>query len=114
MFSATIKQRRHELGLSLKEASKRTGIQPSRLHDLETGVNSTTGKSTGPTRENIERLAKGYKLSTEYLLDLAGRPNIEARTAEERRLLSHFQALSPGHRSAVLALVDGLYRMDSH
>lgn len=111
-FSDVIRARRAELLLSLKEASKRTGIQPSRLHDLEQGRSSTTGKPTSPTRDNIKRLAKGYQLSEEFLLDIVGRPQLDAATAEERRLLSHFRALVPGHRHAVLTLVDELYRMD--
>ena len=111
-FIAAIKSRRAELQLSLKEASRRTGIHPSRLHDLEQGRSSTTGKPTSPTRDNIKRLAKGYQLSEEFLLDLAGRPQLDAATAEERRLLSHFRGLAPAHRHAVLVLVDELYRMD--
>lgn len=52
-FAEAIKARRLELRLSLKEAAKLTGIQPSRLHDLEQGRSSTTGKPTSPSRSNI-------------------------------------------------------------
>lgn len=111
-FSTHIKDRRLELHLSLKEASKRTGIQPSRLHDLETGINSTTGKPTGPTRENIRQLARGYQLPEDYLHDLAGRPSLTPSEDDERLLLAHFRLLSPGHRAVVLSLVDDLQRLD--
>lgn len=111
-FSSYIKDRRHELGLSLKEASRRTGIQPSRLHDLEQGRNSTTGKPTEPTRENITLLSKGYQLSREFLFELAGHSKLDPDTIEEKQLLSHFRGLQRGHRRAVLTLVDELYQMD--
>ncbi|MNX87846.1 Helix-turn-helix domain protein [compost metagenome] len=111
-FSAALKARRTELNLSLKEAARRTGIQPSRLHDLEQGRSSTTGKPTGPTRDNIKRIAKGYLQDEAYLLDLAGYPKLDAATAAERRLLGHFRELIPGHQEAVLNLVDLLYRLD--
>jgi len=110
--SAYLKTRRQELNLSLKEAARRTGLQPSRLHDLEQGVSSTTGKPTAPTRSNIKKLAHGYQVSEDYLLDLAGRPHLNPATDEEMRLIAHFRELIPGHRGAVLALVDSLYRMD--
>ncbi len=111
-FSKAIKARRSELNYSLKEASRRTGIQPSRLHDLEQGRSSTTGKPTGPSRENIKKIAKGYLLDEAYLLDLSGQPKLDASTSSERRLLSHFRGLIPGHQEAILALVDHLYRLD--
>lgn len=112
-FNNFLKARRQELNLSLKAASDRTGIQPSRLHDLEQGVSSTTRKPTAPTRENIKRIARGYGVSEDFLLDLAGSPKLDAADEDERRLLSHFRELVPGHKAAVLTLVDSLYRMDS-
>jgi transcriptional regulator with XRE-family HTH domain len=111
-FNNFIKARRQELNLSLKAASDRTGIQPSRLHDLEQGVSSTTRKPTAPTRENIKRIARGYGVAEDFLLDLAGRPKLDAADEDERRLLSHFRELVPGHKAAVLGLVDQLFRMD--
>jgi transcriptional regulator with XRE-family HTH domain len=111
-FGAVIRQRRHDLNISLKEASKRTGLSASRLHDLEVGRSSTTGKSTTPTRANIRGLARGYKLDEDYLLDLAGRTNLDATSDDERRLVSHFRALSRGHKLAVMALVDNLFQID--
>lgn len=111
-FSSYIKNRRHELGLTLKEASRRTGIQPSRLHDLEQGRNSTTGKPTAPTRENIKLLSRGYQLPIEFMFELAGHSKLDAETVEEKQLLSHFRGLHSGHRRAVLALVSDLYQID--
>lgn len=111
-FSDYIRARRLESGLSLVEAARRTGIQPSRLHDLEQGRSSTTGKPTGPTRDNIGRLARGYAIPEELLLDIAGRPALDAATVEERQLVSQFRDLVPGHRQAVLRLVDELYKLD--
>jgi hypothetical protein len=37
----------------------------------------------------------------------------DAADEDKRRLLSHFRELVPGHKAAVLGLVDQLYRMDS-
>ena len=101
-----------ERNLSLTAGCERTGSQPSRLHDLEQGVSSTTRKPTAPTRENIKRIARGYGVSEDFLLDLAGRPKLDAADEDEGRLLSHFRELVPGHKAAVLGLVDLLYRMD--
>ncbi|MNK93481.1 helix-turn-helix protein [compost metagenome] len=112
-ISVFLKQRRQELGLSLKEAARRTGIQPSRLHDLEQGKNSSTGRSTAPTRANICQIARGYAVSEDYILDLMGRPSLEATSDRERRLLSHFRTLKHGHQDAVLGLVDALYELDT-
>ena len=108
-----LKARRLELGLSLKEAAKRTGIQPSRLHDLEQARSSTTGKTTSPTRDNIRRIAKGLNVAEEFLRAFEGRPSFEAETVEEQRLVAEFRALSGGHRRLVTTIVHQLYDLDT-
>jgi len=111
-FGEALKARRQELRLSLKEAAKVTGIQPSRLHDLEQGRSSTTGKPTSPSRSNIVAIARGFRIDEDFLFALAGRPDLAPESAEELQLVAHFRQLRKGHKSAVLALVSSLFAMD--
>jgi transcriptional regulator with XRE-family HTH domain len=110
--STFIKTRRLELGLTLREAARSTGIPSSRLHDLEQGRSSSTGKPTAPTRANIEAIARAYKEPVDYILDLIGRPNLDPAAPDERALISRFRGLDAGHQGVVLQLVDQLYRLE--
>ena len=112
-FGHFIKARRLELGLTIRQAAKRSGIQPSRLHDLESGHSSTTLKATGPTRDNIRGLAQGYGLPEAVLFSFADRPSLEPAAGEELQLIGHFRGLSEGHRRAVLHLAGDLFRVDN-
>jgi len=40
---------------------------------------------SAPTRENIKRIARGYGVSEDFLLDLVGRPELDAADEDERR-----------------------------
>ena len=111
-FNLFIKERRQELGFTLKKAAKATGVAPSRLHDLERGISSTTGKPTSPSHENIQKISKGYGVAEDYLLKLAGYPALGPASVDEERLVSHIRHLQDGHKAAVLDMVDHLYRMN--
>ena len=65
-------KRRSEKGWSLREASKRLDISPSRLSEIEKGISKNTNKTTLPSRETIEKLAQGYKIPEDLLLKKAG------------------------------------------
>lgn len=111
-ISTYLKNRRLELGLTLRDAAKLTTIPSSRLHDLEQGRNSTTGKPTLPTRANVEAIARVYKVPADYLHDLIGRPNLEPASTDEHGLVARFRGLTPGHQRIVLSLLDQLFQLD--
>lgn len=65
-FGEYLRKIRKEKGLSLREAAKRSGISHPYLSQLE------TGKNTQPTKEIINKIAKGLGTPNGNLLMLAG------------------------------------------
>lgn len=59
---AKIKARRDELGMTIKELSKRTGLSLSSIHYIETGANS-------PTVNTLRKLAAALGVTVAALLD---------------------------------------------
>jgi transcriptional regulator with XRE-family HTH domain len=58
--------------LSLREASKKSGLSHTYIRDLELGVNRKTKSEIKPTPETLKRLADAYKYPYEELLKIAG------------------------------------------
>lgn len=65
-FGYVIKEQRKNIGISLREAAKRTGISHPYLSQLE------NGKTKNPTREVIKKLSVGLGISYAFLLETAG------------------------------------------
>lgn len=67
-----IKNRRIELDISIRKASKLTGVSTSYLSNLEKGRDPRSGKYIKPTPETLEMISKGYNLDYNDLLVAAG------------------------------------------
>ena len=59
---AKIKDCRNELGITIKDLSKRTGLSLSSIHYIETGANS-------PTVNTLRKLAAALGVTVASLLD---------------------------------------------
>ena len=72
MLADTIRQRRQRLGLSMREASRRIGISPGYLVELEHGRNPTTGRAPMPSPTVLAGIGRALDIDLATLLDLAG------------------------------------------
>lgn len=64
--------KRKELDLSLRDASKLIGISHSYLSNLEKGADPRTNTSINPTPDTLKLLSNAYNLSYTKLMELAG------------------------------------------
>lgn len=84
-FGSIIKNRREELGLSLKQIEEQTGISPSYINRIE------KGQRKAPSYRIIEQLAKALDLPVSKLTNIAEAPvQNEVPTLEELILTSQF------------------------
>lgn len=111
-FGAYIRKARESRGWSLREADKRLGLHHSRLHELESGKSSKTGKKLVPTQDNLEKLAKGYNLPIDHLFALAYFPSylkVDAgMSGEELGVVDLYRSLTPERKKFWLTIGEGL------
>lgn len=67
-----IKQKRKELGLSLRDFAEMCEISHSYLDNLEKGRDARSGKPVSPTIETLQKLAFGLKISLIEILRIGG------------------------------------------
>lgn len=98
-FKDILKSLREDRNLSQKELANACSISPSCICQLETGVRNPTGST-------LFALADFFECSTDYLLGRSDELGIisirsqtktpaETLTADEKKLLEDFRALSP-------------------
>jgi transcriptional regulator with XRE-family HTH domain len=63
-------------GWSRQEAAKRAGIS-------KTAITNIVNNKQQPSKETIAKIARGWGLSLDYLLELAGLPRAQAGQAEQ-------------------------------
>lgn len=104
-----VKAKRQELGLSLRELAKLTGLSHGYIHNLETGGGSSSGRPMSPTIETLEALAKGLALPYERLERAArGLPELppsQVPTDEVLRLAEDLMKVEEEKRAAIRALL---------
>lgn len=66
-----VKSRRQELGLSLRELGKRSGLSHAYIGYVEAGESPKTGKPISVTVDALEKLAKGLRVDANVLIKLA-------------------------------------------
>ena len=89
-----IRERRKAAGWSQTKLADESGISQQMLSKLERGVASGTTE--------IVQLARALKVSPRWLE--SGEEPMEDLTADERRLLEGYRALSPAEKMALLTL----------
>lgn len=67
-----IKQKRKELGLSLRDFAEMCEISHSYLDNLEKGRDARSGKPVSPTIETLQKLASGLKITIVEILRIGG------------------------------------------
>ena len=67
-----IKQKRKELGLSLRDFAEMCEISHSYLDNLEKGRDARSGKPVSPTIETLQKLASGLKITIVEILRISG------------------------------------------
>ena len=67
-----LEQVRLEKRLSLREASKRSGLSYTYIRDIELGINRKTKKEVSPSPATLKKLADAYKIDYYDLLRKAG------------------------------------------
>lgn len=77
---------RGKLGLTLRAVEEGTGISNAYLSQLE------HGKIKTPAPQNLYKLAETYRVPYELLMELAGYPLPDARSAERRSSLDALAA----------------------
>jgi transcriptional regulator with XRE-family HTH domain len=74
MLGDAIRRQRQSAGLSMREASRRIGISPAYLVELEHGRNPTTGRAPMPSPTVLAGIGRALDIDLATLLDLAGVP----------------------------------------
>lgn len=95
-----IKQRRKELGLTPKILSKKIGITPQRIWELE-------NTSTRPSADILLRVADALDTSMLYFLT-----NCEFNDVDEEILLINFRNLSSKNKKLVIGIVKLIVELD--
>lgn len=89
-----LRRRRQDLGFSLGQVGEYEGITPQYLSNLENGRNEPNVWSL------LQRLAKRYRTTTDYLLGLTDDPDpVRAANREQEAALL---AQLPGHERAIV------------
>ncbi|OIO04668.1 MAG: hypothetical protein AUJ52_14895 [Elusimicrobia bacterium CG1_02_63_36] len=102
-----LKKKRTELGYSLKDAAKSTGIQEAYIWQLE------NGKRKQPRPDTLKQLAKGYGVPLETLFNCAGYteapadPKKEAE-AETKLMFRDYEKLPEDKKKLFQILLKGL------
>lgn len=71
-LGGTLRHRREQLGLSLRETARRIGISPGYLVALEQGRNPSTGRAPMPSPPILAAIGRVLEVELATLLDLAG------------------------------------------
>jgi transcriptional regulator with XRE-family HTH domain len=69
-----MRRRRHQLGLSMREAARRIGISASYLAALEKGHNPSTGRAPVPSPPILAAIGHVLDIELATLLDVSGAP----------------------------------------
>jgi transcriptional regulator with XRE-family HTH domain len=86
ILTLRLKEKRIEAGLSLTEASKRSGVARSYLYQLESGESM-------PTIDKLQVLAAAYDTSVSYLIGETEADTLGALRAAQRRLEEALDAM---------------------
>lgn len=97
-----IRDRRDELGLSIRALARRAGLSPAYVSALETGRNPSTGRPPAPSVHAVTRLAAALELDVQRLIRTAGG---EPSSPAEHVLLYCVDA----PRESLLPAIDRLY-----
>lgn len=108
MFAETLKQLRNSRHMSQKQFAKALFISPSAVSQYETG-------RTMPSRENLERIAKYFDVSTDYLLGSSPVTELEERLNQDycngvrvSEFVNKCMTITGKHRETLLDVVDAL------
>lgn len=66
-FGEQIKQRRAELGMSIRQAARQSGVSPSYLSAIESGRNPATARPPEPSVGVVEGLCRALDLANPFL-----------------------------------------------
>ncbi len=108
MFAETLKQLRISRHMSQKQFAKALFISPSAVSQYETG-------HTMPSRENLERIAKFFNVSTDYLLGSSPIAELEEKLNQEycngirvSEFVNKCMSITGKHRETLVDVVDAL------
>lgn len=108
MFSDTLKQLRMRKKLSQKRFAQEIYISPSTVSQYETG-------HTMPSRENLERIAKYFDVSTDYLLGTSPIADLEEKLNQDycsgvtvSTFVDKCMSVKGKHRETLLDVVEAL------
>ncbi|MGM9600186.1 MAG: helix-turn-helix domain-containing protein [Faecousia sp.] len=108
MFAETLRQLRISRHMSQKQFAKALFISPSAVSQYETG-------HTMPSRENLERIAKFFDVSTDYLLGSSPIAELEAKLNQDycngvrvSEFVSKCMSITGKHRETLLDVVNAL------
>lgn len=110
-LASYVKKRRDELGLSLRELAKRSGLSHAYIGYLEAGENPQTGRPISHTIEALEKLAKGLNVPFETLARLArGIPLDAPRLTNEQaqEVIDRAKTWDAAKARQILRLIDAL------
>ena len=71
-LATTIKKKRLDMHLSLREAAQLIGISHTYLKNLESGIDPRSGTGNNPTPETLKLLSTAYNINYYELLVLCG------------------------------------------
>lgn len=108
MFAETLKQLRKSKGLSQKQFAEDIFISPSAVSQYETG-------HTMPNWENLDRIAKYFNVSTDYLLGTSSIAALEEKMNQDycsgvtlSSLMDKCIGVKGKHRETLLDVVEAL------
>ena len=114
MFPEILKQLRQSKKLNQKQFAKAIYISPSAVSQYETG-------HTMPSRETLERIARYFGVSTDYLLGSSQNAVIEEDLNSEycsgvtvSSLINKCMDITEIHRETLLDVVDALVLQSKH
>jgi repressor LexA len=80
-----IKEKRHGMGLSLREFGKRCDLSHTHVDSLEKGYDYRTKKPVNITNETFQKLAKGLGVNESFLVDLSLNKDTENTEQPKRK-----------------------------
>lgn len=108
MFSDILKELRKSRNLSQKQFAQKIYISPSAVSQYENG-------HTLPSRENLERIAKFFDVSTDYLLGTSSIADLEEKLNQDycsgvsvSLLVNKCMSVKGKHRETLLDVVEAL------
>lgn len=108
MFSKILKQLRKSKNISQEQLAKVIFVTPSAISQYETGHSK-------PSRENLERLAKFFDVSTDYLLGSSPIADLEEKMNQDycagvtvSTFVDKCMSVKGKHRETLLDVVEAL------